>query len=109
MWRDPACRTVLLGGPAAARFARAENAWVDGSTFREFFDNAPGAPARVSVARLTDEDRALFKTVASDVWLSRTSLDEHKARHPEVTAEDYSHVPQIVRDGQVWAGHKKKR
>ena len=52
----------------------------------------------VSVAHLTDDDRALFGTTARDLRLSRTSLDEHKARHPEITAEDYLRIPQLVRE-----------
>jgi hypothetical protein len=82
---------------------------VDQSTFGAFFNGEPGTPQRVSVAALSEADRVLFATAAQALWLSRTSLDEHKSRHPEITAEDYLCIPQIVREGQVWGGHKDRR
>lgn len=80
-----------------------------GAEFKKFFDNEPGMPARVAVAALSDADRKLYGTSATDLWLSRVSLDEHKDRHPEVAFEDYLRIPEIMRSAQVWAGHKDKR
>ncbi|MBK9441405.1 MAG: virion morphogenesis protein [Comamonadaceae bacterium] len=77
--------------------------------FKKFFDDEPNMPARVAVASLTDADRQLYGTTATDLWLSRVSLDEHKDRHPEITFEDYLRIPEIMRMAQVWAGHKDKR
>lgn len=108
--KDPLHRLPRLSEAGAVRHALVENARVlDLAAFKRFFDNTPGSPERVRVAALSDADRALFKTTAADLWLSRVSLDEHRNRHPEVTADDYLHIPQIVRDGQVWAGHQHRR
>ena len=30
-------------------------------------------------------------------------------RHPEVTINDYRAIPDIVRNGEVWAGHSPRR
>ena len=75
----------------------------------EFFLNKPGAPLRFTVAHLTEADRVLFGTTARELWLSRVSVDEHKAKHPEVGAEDYAWIPTMLRDGQVWAGPQDRR
>ena len=77
--------------------------------FKKFFDDEPNMPARVAVASLSEAERKLFGTSATDLWLSRVSLDEHKVRHPEITFEDYLRIPEIMRLAQVWAGHKDKR
>jgi hypothetical protein len=77
--------------------------------FRQFFDDEPNMPARIAVAALTDADRKLYGTTATDLWLSRVSLDWHKDKHPEITFEDYLQIPEIMRLAQVWAGHKDKR
>lgn len=73
------------------------------------FYASDGSPERFAVAYLTDEDRALFGCLSDVLWLSRQSLDEHKASHPEVSADNYRAIPDIVRDGQVWAGHSLRR
>jgi hypothetical protein len=77
--------------------------------FKRFFDDEPNSPARVAVATLSDADRKLYSTTATDLWLSRTSLDEHKEKHPEITYEDYLRIPEIMELAQVWAGHKDRR
>ncbi|MDD5030376.1 MAG: phage minor head protein [Rhodoferax sp.] len=77
--------------------------------FKKFFDDEPNMPTRVAVASLTDADRKLYGTTATDLWLSRVSLDEHIKSHPEVTFEDYLRIPEIMQSAQVWAGHKDKR
>lgn len=97
-------RTVRLGEGAQGKIAG-----MDSVAFNAFFKNEPGSPPRISVATLSDADRALLRTTAEELWLSRMSLDEHKMRHPEITAEDYLRVPQILRDGQVWGGHADRR
>ncbi len=58
---------------------------------------------------MTDEDKALFGVKGDTLWLSRHSLDEHLKKHPEVQADDYRAIPDIVRSGQVWGGHSPRR
>ncbi len=82
---------------------------MDPAQFENFFYNRPGAPLRFTIAYLTEVDRALFRTSAHEVWLSRTSLDEHIAKHPEVGIHDYVKVPELLRIGEVWAGPQERR
>lgn len=74
-----------------------------------FFLNQPGAPSRIVVAKLSDADRALFGTRAHVLWLSRTSLDEHLRKHPEVGVDDYARIPELLKSGEVWAGPQDRR
>ena len=36
------------------------------------------------------------------VWLSRISMDAHKAKHPEIGVDAYRKIPEILASGQVW-------
>lgn len=98
----PVTTPVTMSEPAALsapdvveRLASAE--------FAAFFAAAPGAPARFPVAELDSETQRLFGSSSSTVWLSRTSLDEHIERHPEVGIDDYRQIPRILAEGEVWA------
>ena len=82
---------------------------INRDAFAEFFHNLPGAPHRFLVAQLTEDEQALFGVRHGELWLSRVSLDEHKAKHPEVTLDDYLRIPEIVRYGAVWGGHQERR
>lgn len=82
---------------------------MDRAAFANFFYNRPGSPDRYVVATLTDAERSLFGVLHKELWLSRTSLDEHKARHPEVGFDDYMMIPDIVRNAAVWGGHQERR
>jgi hypothetical protein len=77
--------------------------------FKAFFNNDTGSPDRFAVAILNTEERVLFNSQGSTVWLSRRSLDEHKEKHPEVAIEDYQSIPDIIQNAKVWAGHKARR
>lgn len=87
----------------------AESKRMQTSAFDDFFNNKSGSPERVVVATLTAAEMALFGVKNKELWLSRTSLDEHKAKHPEVTASDYTAIPEIVHNGAVWGGHQDRR
>ncbi len=82
---------------------------IDRSAFADFFHARPGTPERFAVAQFTDAERALFGVDSATLWLSRTSLDEHKAKHPDVGWKDYLAIPDIVHAGEVWGGHKDRR
>lgn len=80
-----------------------------GEKFQAFFNGATGAQDRFAVACLTPADRVLFGCKGSALWLSRRSLDEHRDKHPEISVEDYRAIPDIVKNGEVWAGHSPRR
>jgi hypothetical protein len=77
--------------------------------FAQFFYGDLGAPQRFAVAQLTRTEQALFGVQSPDLWLSKTTLDEHKLRHPEVSLEDYLMIPEIVANAAVWGGHQDRR
>ena len=77
--------------------------------FAAFFEARPGTADRFPVAWLSDEEMALFGVSDPTLWLSRVTLDEHRARHPEVGIEDYRRIPDMVRQGQVWMGPSARR
>lgn len=103
----PEYRLQRVGDGTFSAMAQAFN--MDRLAFSDFFHDKPGAPERFAVAQLTDAEQALFGVNSSQLWLSRISLDEHKARHPEVGMDDYLMIPEIVRNGAVWGGHQERR
>lgn len=108
--KDPLYRLQRLGdGAGHPLVGSAENAPVNRQQIEDFYFNRPGSPERVTIAALTDADRALFKTSARELWLSRASLDEHRAKHPEVGVDDYARIPELLRSGEVWAGPQDRR
>jgi hypothetical protein len=42
------------------------------------------------------------------LWLSRLSVDEHKLKHPEVGAEHYYKIVEIVKHGEVYRQGTKR-
>lgn len=104
--RERAHWTQLAGGGAwkMAGYVRARR-----QELEEFYFNKPGSPERIAIAALTDDDRALLGTSARELWLSRASLDAHRAKHPEVGLDAYARIPDILRAGEVWAGPQDRR
>ena len=64
---------------------------------------------RFPVTYLSPIDCALFGCTEPILWLSKLTLDEHKAKHPEITINDYRVIPDIICNGEVWAGHAHRR
>ncbi|WP_020508550.1 phage head morphogenesis protein [Lamprocystis purpurea] len=95
--------------PAAAGAADPIRAALASPAFDDFFAGAPQAPARFAVAALGAAEQRLFGVTGDRLWLSRTTLDEHKARHPEVGVDDYRQIPEIVARGAVWGGQAARR
>ena len=69
--------------------------------FGRFFAGKSSA-AEFPIAELSADDMALIGAETATVWLSRQSLDDHLAIHPEIVLDDYLKVPTIVENGQVW-------
>ncbi|GAB4121910.1 MAG: hypothetical protein Fur0040_02320 [Sideroxydans sp.] len=79
------------------------------SEFADFFNGRKGSPSRFAVASLNEADMELFQCSEPVVWLSAVSLREHREKHPEVSIDDYRAIPEIIKNGQVWAGHSDRR
>jgi len=97
------------GAVAAVSPADEVRAALASPAFDAFFADAPGAAPRFAVAALGAAEQQLFGVAGDRLWLSRTSLDEHKARHPEVTIADYRMIPEMVARGDVWGDHLARR
>jgi len=65
--------------------------------------------AKIAVAVLNPEEQILFGVRSATVWLSKQTLVEHLARHPEITLEDYLKIPNMIKRASVWGGHHHRR
>lgn len=74
--------------------------FIQGPVFAQFFDGKISGEFPVAV--LSKADKAALGTRAQTVWLSRTTLDEHKKKHPELALEDYLNIPEIIESGEVY-------
>lgn len=69
--------------------------------FSDFFDGH--SPVNeFAVAVLSPEDQALLKAATPTIHLSRISLEEHKAKHPEIGLEDYRRIQEIIESGDMY-------
>lgn len=79
--------------PEASRVSR--------MTLDDFWSGAAGAE-EFAIARLSKDDMQALGASSSTVWLSRISMDAHKAKHPEIGVDAYRKIPEILASGQVW-------
>ena len=77
--------------------------------FEAFFHADKNAPNTFVVAALNHEDQQIIGCLNDTLLLSRVTLDEHKASHPEVTLEDYRRIPDIIAHGEIWGSHRPQR
>ena len=57
---------------------------------------------------MSDAEQSLFGAVSPMLWLSRISVEEHKIKHPEITASDYSIIRDMVKFGQIYQQGSKR-
>lgn len=81
---------------------------VGGGTMRgmkafDDFYNGLSVEREFPVATLAPEDQVLLGAKTSTVWLSRQSLDDHKAKHPDIGLNDYRKVPKIIALGEIYS------
>lgn len=78
--------------------------WLDefmaGPVFSRFYDG--DIDGEFPVAVLNEADKAALATDTQTVWLSRTTLDAHQAKHPEIGLDDYRNIPEIIETGEVY-------
>ena len=68
--------------------------------FQTFYDGK--IKGNYPAAVLTDNEMKLLGTKSQTVKLSSTTLKAHKEKHPEVTIEDYQHIPEIIEKGNIY-------
>ncbi len=71
-----------------------------GPVFQRFFDGKIKGELPVSV--LSETEKQALGTTAQTVWLSRTTLDEHKIRYTDIGIDDYRLIPEIIQFGEVY-------
>ena len=71
-----------------------------GPVFEQFFDGK--IKGEFPVAVLSQIDKAALGTQSQTVWLSRITLDDHRAKHPEIILKDYQNIPEIIESGEVY-------
>jgi len=85
----------------AAEFARANTQYlVNSGAFVSFFSGK--LAGEFPIAALNDTDRLLLGSDSNTVLLSRQSIDEHIAKHPEITVDDYRKAQEIIDRGDVY-------
>ncbi len=83
------------------RLARANVAeLVGGAVFTRFLNGQLAGEFPVAV--LDDAEKALLGSEASVVLMSQASVADHLDKHPEITADDYRQVQQIIDQGEVY-------
>ena len=90
------------GRPEAYRIGRVGDSVSKAPTLDDFWHGRTGQ-AEHPIARLSAADMALIGAKSPTVMLSRLSLDEHLAKHPEIGLSDYRKIPEIIAHGQVWS------
>lgn len=74
--------------------------FVAGPAFEQF--HAGKIKGEFPVAMLSESDKTALGSQAQTVWISQTTLAEHKASHPEISLEDYRLIPEIIETGEVY-------
>ena len=69
--------------------------------FHDFF-NGRSPDNEFPVAVLPPDEQALLGAANPIIQLSRISLDEHKAKHPEIGLDDYQKIQEIVETGEMY-------
>ena len=74
--------------------------YLAGPVFARFYEGK--IKGEMPVAVLNDTDKAALGTKAQTVWMSDTTLAEHKTSHPEIGIDDYRLIPEIIETGEVY-------
>lgn len=84
-----------------SRLARANvGALVNSPVFERFFKGA--LPGEFPLAVLSKDDQALLGAVGQTVLLSRDSIADHVASHPDIGIEDYRKAQAIIDQGDLY-------
>lgn len=76
------------------------NEFLQGPVFSRFY--AGKIKGEFPVAVLSPGDRKTLGSKAQTVWLSKTTVTDHKIKHPEILLEDYLNIPEIIENGEVY-------
>ncbi len=71
-----------------------------GPVFQRFFDGK--IKGELPVAVLSESEKQALGTNTQTVWLSRTTLAEHKIKHPDIGIDDYRLIPELLESGEVY-------
>lgn len=71
-----------------------------GPVFERFFDG--DISGEFPVAVLSGADKEALGSKAQTVWISRGTLDEHKAKHTDIGLDDYRRIDEIIDGGEAY-------
>ncbi len=74
--------------------------------FNKFFDG--NEAGEYPIYTLSQAELSIFGAKSPVLWLSRISIDEHKDKHPEIGAEHYYKIADIVKNGEIYQQGNKR-
>lgn len=74
--------------------------------FKKFFDGKDDG--EYPIYTMSESELAIFGAKSPTLWLSRVSIDEHKDKHPEIGAEHYYKIADIVKNGEIYQQGNKR-
>ncbi len=74
--------------------------------FKKFFDGKNDG--EYPIYTMSESELAIFGAKNATLWLSRVSIDEHKDKHPEIGAEHYYKIADIVKNGEIYQQGSKR-
>jgi hypothetical protein len=74
--------------------------------FKQFFDS--NNDGEYPIYAMSETELAIFGAKNATLWLSRVSIDEHKDKHPEIGAEHYYKIADIVKNGEIYQQGSKR-
>ncbi len=74
--------------------------------FKKFFDGKDDG--EYPIYTMSESELAIFGAKNATLWLSRVSIDEHKDKHPEIAAEHYYKIADIVKNGEIYQQGSKR-
>lgn len=76
-------------------------------TFTQFF-NGLNSVEEYPIYSMSADDLVIFGATSPIVWLSRVSVTEHKEKHPEIGAEHYYKIADMVKFGEIYQQNNKR-
>ena len=74
--------------------------------FKQFFNGTDDG--EYPIYTMSESERVIFGAKSKTLWLSRVSIDEHKDKHPEIGAEHYYKIADMVKKGEIYQQGNKR-
>ena len=74
--------------------------------FNQFF--AGNEAGEYPIYTLSQDELSVFGAKSPVLWLSRISIDQHKNKHPEIGADHYYKIADMVKNGEIYQQGSKR-